>query len=712
VKWLIRIPIALLLLPVLLTAAAWLSFPWYAQSILDRALDGKPFRIEVSGPGLPGPSGVGFRSLKTRFTTPPDKCSKNPASYTLSLSRGSLSWKLDNFNRNTAWWHIPHSFDAEFTLKADSLSLLPEPKQFTFSDRNALITGNIKIARNEGLSISLKPISVAYSIKNGTVTRDKFRLEGVNYSVKLNAAQHWQQATDTLYVAKLSSDGKPSPIGNFKALFSSKRDPLKPCMLKLSNCSVELFQWKASTERIEYDLKNKTSRFTLNLAEIPVAALPGFGHSGTTAFSAAGRVSGIIPIEFRDSTVMVRNAEITAGKGSQIIFYTSKNKPWLSYDLKSKNGGGKLLEHLNATITLNSKNEKLSSFALSDLSATLLGGKITSTPFSFDPLANRTRLTVRLNNIGALDRMQLHGDFKGSLKGSLSGSVPLTIEKNSFAISAARLKSTGGGTVTIAPPGKKQTTENRILGSNNTEASYTFSEPDLEISRSFKGSVTMHFKLKNLRRKTSGGELLLLAPGGTLTLWENRLHPELVTLSDFSAGILDGTISIGHADYDMTKKSAETILQLKNIPLQKLLDLQGTKKIYATGTVRGSIPVIMKDELFEIRKGDLNAEQSGQIIYATTPEERSAANQGLRTTYEALSNFLYMQLLSSISMSPDGKSVITIQLKGTNPDFQGGRAVELNLNVEQNLLDLLRSLSISSNVEEIISEKALKTRIK
>ena len=48
----------------------------------------------------------------------------------------------------------------------------------------------------------------------------------------------------------------------------------------------------------------------------------------------------------------------------------------------------------------------------------------------------------------------------------------------------------------------------------------------------------------------------------------------------------------------------------------------------------------------------------------------------------------------------------------SNPDFQGGRPIELNLNVEQNLLDLMRSLSISSNVEQIITEKALKMQKK
>ena len=201
--------------------------------------------------------------------------------------------------------------------------------------------------------------------------------------------------------------------------------------------------------------------------------------------------------------------------------------------------------------------------------------------------------------------------------------------------------------------------------------------------------------------------MTLLSPEGTLSLFHNRHKPNLVSLSNFTTGFLDGTVALQNIDYDMSRKEGETTLLLNNIPLQKMLDLQGTKKIYATGTVKGKIPVKMKSETFEIQNGGMNAEQSGQIIYATTPEERAASNQGLRTTYEALSNFLYVQLVSSISMTPNGQSVITINLKGSNPDFQAGRPVELNLNVQQNLLDLMRTLSISSNVEQIISEKSL-----
>ena len=714
-KWLLRILLVMLLLLVLLPAAAWLALPWYAQSLLDRALKGKPFRVEVSGISQQGISGIGFRSLKALFTTPPDNCSNGASSYALSLSNGSLSWRIKTRDRNGSGAILPNLFDLTFTLKSGKLTLQPDPEQFSFSDQNPVITLNMEVSRN-GQNLSIKPLSAAYPVDEATVTRDKLRLEGVNYKIKLSAADHWQQAKDTLRVAKLFSDGNPAPVGNFRALFSSKRDPLNPCTLTLTNCSVELLQWKATTDRIEYDLKNKKSSLTLNLAEIPINELPGFNRGDSKTPVATGHAGGSIPVEFQDSTLLVRNALLFASKGSSIIFYTKENKPFLSLDMGSDKGD--IVKNLNATVTLKNRNKELSGVALSDLSASLFGGSITSTPFIFNfPTSGTnktgsTLLTLKLSNIKALDRVRLHGDFRGSLKGNVSGTIPVTIRNTGIAIRNAHLQSQGGGTITIAPPSKQQSTSERMFGPAKADADYSFSEPDLLLNRSFDGNTTISFKLKNLTRKTSSGELRLLAPTGKLSLGHNRTNPNLLSLSDFRAGLFGGTIAVDRADYDMATKETETTVNVNNIPLQTLLDLQGTKKIYATGTVKGSLPVKMHDQLFEIMKGGMNAEQSGQIIYATTPEERAAANQGLRTTYEALSNFLYVHLVSSISMAPDGKSLITIQLKGTNPDFQGGRPIEMNLNIEQNLLDLMRTLSISTNVEEIISEKALQMQKK
>ncbi len=709
-KWLLRILIAVILLLALLPAAAWFFFPWYAQPLLDRALEGKPFRIEVAGVEMQGNSAIGFRSVKAIFTAPPDECNEEATTYTLSLVNGALSFKFSNRDQQKSGGVLPKIVDATFTLKADSLSIIPNPQQFAFGDSNALIKIDLEVSRSNGFALSIKPLSATYSISDATVTREKLCFEGINYNVKLSDVGHWQQPIDTLRVTKLSSNGIPSPAGNFRALFGSKRDPRNPCTLTLSDCSVELFQWKASTERIDYNLKKKKSTFTINLPKIPLNKLPGIYQGGKSLPFAKGRISGSIPVEFQDSMIVVRNATVIAEKGSKIFFYTKEKKPLLSLDIGLTNGGEGLLKKLNTRINFTTKNEKPSGFALSGISATLFGGKISSTPFSFDPSSGNSRFTLKLNNVKLLDRIRLQGDIKGSLNGGISGTIPLSITKKSFALLNGTLQSTGGGSITLSPPSKKQSISERLFAQEPQDVTYSFSEPGFLCNRSVNGSTTISFKLKSLQQKTAGGDMVILSPSGRLSLWHDHLNPNMVSLSDFSMGIFEGTVAINHFDYDMAKKEGETTLQLSHIPLQKLLDLQGTKKIYATGALKGNIPVKIKNETFEIINGSLNAEEPGQIIYATTAEERAAANPGLRITYEALSNFLYAQMLSSINMAPDGKSAMTVQLKGANPEFQNGRPVELNLTIQQNLQDLMRSISVSSDVDQIISDKATKSK--
>lgn len=713
-KWPLRIIAALLLMPILLSAVAWLGFPWYVQYLLDRSLQGTPFSIKISGIGLTNSSGVRFSSLEALYTPPRDPCSGKAAVFRATLHDGTLSIDLKQLTKNLYLRDtrgiLPFTA-AAVSVTSDSLVLRSQPDQFTFIDRNPRITLTFGGFHRNGPIPSFQPLSLKYSIQDALVQRDNFLLAGVSYNVRLLAAEQWQQPRDSLKVRMLFSEGKPLPLGRFKGLFTTKRDPLKPCMATLDDCSLDLFQWKASTGRIEYDLKNNKTSFVLNLENIPLNELPGFKAKARALPFTAGKVTGVIPVEFGDSTIHIRNARVFTEKNTRIIYYSRESKPWLSVDISEDKHGSSLLDNINAMIRLKSFNKRFSGLEMSNMSASMLGGTISAAPFSFSTASGISPVTLKLNNVNGLDRMHLHGDFRASLRGRISGTLPIVFEKNGFIIRNARLQSPGGGTVSMTQPRpKEQNLKERIFAGQGVNADYIFSEPDILFSRTFDGGTTIGFTMKKLLRKTPAGELLLLSPTGKLSVGHFKRNPDLVSLSDFNAELLDGRVSLTKADYDMAKKKTETTLNLNGIPLQKLLELQGTKKIFATGKVKGSIPVRIEGDSFEILNGGMIAEQSGQIIYASTPEERAAANQGLRTTYEALSNFLYVQLQSSISMAPDGKSIINISLKGNNPDFQGGRLVEMNLNVEQNLLDLFRSLSISSGIEQIISEKAMRTK--
>lgn len=691
-KWLLRIIGTLLLLTALTVFGAWVAFPWYAQKLIDRLTVGKDIVVKLHRPGRPGLSGICFGQLDARVNVRPDSCSTTAATFTVRLLNGRLSWQRIAASSTPA---------LSLQLVADSVSVHQMPSDIRFRQANPALRARIDFLSSGGLLPAVAPDSIAFRVRHGQADVGQLRLEAISYDLLLTRSRDWVQQPARFTARSLFSGSARTPLSNFEATFGLQRDPRKPCTLKFSDCSVELFGIRASTPEVEYSLRNKRAAFVLKLDNVPLDKLsPG---SGQAALS--GELSGSIPVEYLDSTIRVSDGIVDAAKGAAITFGTGKTK--LSFDASRRPGGPPLIGGLNARVTLDASGGVVSAIRLDSLSARLFGARIESTPARYDLRSGKTAVTINIDNAPILDRFRLNGEFSGPMKGRISGTIPLRLDRNGVTITSARLAAQGGGSIRQTLPRRPSGKEELFSNAASSVVLWDLSDPAVTLSREAAGKLTMNVALKSIERTTGGGKLLLASPKGTLTMFATPGKPSLLTLSGFSAGLLDGSVSVDRMEYDLKTKHTETVVQLNGIPIQSLLDLQGASKLSATGTIRAAIPVVLDNNAFSIPKGNMDAEKSGLIIYSSTPEERAAAGAGMRLTYEALGNFFYSELVSTITMTPDGDSRISIQLKGRNPEFQNNRPVNLNLNIEQNLLDLLRSLTLSSEIEEEISKKAL-----
>jgi hypothetical protein len=64
----------------------------------------------------------------------------------------------------------------------------------------------------------------------------------------------------------------------------------------------------------------------------------------------------------------------------------------------------------------------------------------------------------------------------------------------------------------------------------------------------------------------------------------------------------------------------------------------------------------------------------------------------------ALSNLRFEQLDADITLNEGGVMFLSTSVLGSNPDYQNGRQVKLNLTLENNLLSLLQSLQTIESV--------------
>ena len=86
--------------------------------------------------------------------------------------------------------------------------------------------------------------------------------------------------------------------------------------------------------------------------------------------------------------------------------------------------------------------------------------------------------------------------------------------------------------------------------------------------------------------------------------------------------------------------------------------------------------------------------------------ETVAQNDQLKVVVDTMSNFQYHNLEAILEYSPEGDLVAHTALKGSNQAFENGREVHLNVNLEENLADLLKSLRLANQVSTGITRKA------
>jgi len=177
-------------------------------------------------------------------------------------------------------------------------------------------------------------------------------------------------------------------------------------------------------------------------------------------------------------------------------------------------------------------------------------------------------------------------------------------------------------------------------------------------------------------------------------------HPKLL-IEQAGAELLGGKIHLENCTYDSNNPQSECLLHIDDFDLQQIIALQKVEELAASGRVYGNLPLHFTSQGVTVNQGQLqNGSEGGIIRYRPT----GGALQGSpHTAYalKALEEFHYQRLTALVNYVPDGTLAVNLQLQGNNPKLENTRPVHLNINTEQNLLSLLKSLQYS---HELTSE--------
>lgn len=165
-----------------------------------------------------------------------------------------------------------------------------------------------------------------------------------------------------------------------------------------------------------------------------------------------------------------------------------------------------------------------------------------------------------------------------------------------------------------------------------------------------------------------------------------------------SAAALNGLITIPDFDVDLQGQS-HGVLLVQGMDIEQLLAQHPQDSISATGIFDGVLPMTMENRQVSISGGHLAARNEGLIEIHNTPAiaQMRQSQPYLDYVLDFMQHLQYQEILGKLDMNGQGDTKIELKIKGHGQGVD--RPVHLNYSHEENLLQLLQSLTIGERLQ-------------
>ena len=201
------------------------------------------------------------------------------------------------------------------------------------------------------------------------------------------------------------------------------------------------------------------------------------------------------------------------------------------------------------------------------------------------------------------------------------------------------------------------------------------------------GKLNLGFELKNIKSNMK-----------LESQTDNTGHR--IIIRELEADIFNGKISLlEESIISLTDFESKTGLVIKDWELEEILDLYPNQGISGTGKISGQLPVSFSAKSLSVNEGRLYSMKPGGTISVKADENSLLDvrhNKNIATMVRLLKNFQYKDLEIDTNLNEKGDLILNLVISGSNPEELKGQPIILNVNIEQNLLDLIKSMTIAS----------------
>jgi len=177
-----------------------------------------------------------------------------------------------------------------------------------------------------------------------------------------------------------------------------------------------------------------------------------------------------------------------------------------------------------------------------------------------------------------------------------------------------------------------------------------------------------------------------------------------------SMSVLGGQLVIDPFHFHSQRERNDIVLRPQSIQLQFMVDLAEFEAIELSGSLSGILPMTISENSITITDGRLESDPPGGVIRylpGLNVEDDEGTVSDLGLVSRALANFEYDSLISDVNYTESGDLKLQMRLTGINPDMDATQPVILNLDLENNIPQLLRSLQATRSIEDILERRGI-----
>lgn len=167
-----------------------------------------------------------------------------------------------------------------------------------------------------------------------------------------------------------------------------------------------------------------------------------------------------------------------------------------------------------------------------------------------------------------------------------------------------------------------------------------------------------------------------------------------LNFTNLSAELLGGQLQSSKLTWNLDGRERRSEIHIEGISLEKLTGEMEVENFAASGVLDLQIPLLTSEEGITVKQGQVEARPPGGRLryYGAFSPSMLAGNPQLKLIAGALEDYNYRQLSGTLEYPPSGDMQLQLKLVGRSDSIAEDRDLVINLNLENNIPDMLRSL--------------------